>query len=108
MAPPFTRSPWSRIFLKENSPNRTCSFEPSTSGLPTKSWKPSPTPSPTTCAPLRAINGFSRIVLEECRSKMDPTHQRHLRRVCDGAQQMGQLVDDLLSFSRYSRQPLKK
>ncbi|MBD2740095.1 PAS domain S-box protein [Coleofasciculus sp. FACHB-1120] len=59
-------------------------------------------------APLRAINGFSRILLEEYLEQLDPEAQRYQKLVRDNAQQMGQLIDDLLRFSRLSRQPLRK
>jgi signal transduction histidine kinase len=59
-------------------------------------------------APLRAIDGFSRIILEEHVENLPPEGQRYLGLVRDNAQQMGQLVDNLLSFSRLGRQPLKK
>ncbi len=59
-------------------------------------------------APLRAINGFSRILLEEHAPQLAPEAQRHLHRVRDNAQHMGQLIDDLLAFSRLGRQALKK
>ncbi len=59
-------------------------------------------------APLRAIDGFSRILLEEYAGELAPEAQRYLRLVRENTRQMGELVDDLLSFSRLSRQPLKK
>lgn len=59
-------------------------------------------------APLRAINGFSRIVLKDYAPQLDSTAQRYLQMVQDNAQQMGCLVDDLLTFSRLSRSALKK
>ena len=59
-------------------------------------------------APLRAINGFSRILLEEHAPALPPEVQRYLRLVCDNAQRMGALVDDLLALSRLGRQPLAK
>jgi signal transduction histidine kinase len=58
-------------------------------------------------APLRAINGFSRILLEEHAPQLSDEAQHYLHLVRDNAQYMGQLVDDLLAFSRLSRQPLK-
>ena len=58
-------------------------------------------------APLRAINGFSRILLEEHAPQLSDEAQRYLHLVRDNAQYLGQLVDDLLTFSRLSRQPLK-
>jgi PAS domain S-box-containing protein len=59
-------------------------------------------------APLRAIDGFSRILLEECGPGLQEDHQVYLQDVRQNAQQMGQLIDALLSFARLSRQPLKK
>ncbi len=59
-------------------------------------------------APLRAIDGFSRILLEEFAPQLDTEAQRYLQIVRDNAQSMSRLIDDLLAFSRLSRQPLKK
>ena len=59
-------------------------------------------------APLRAMDGFSRILLEDYGSHLDPEARRYLDIVRGNTQQMGRLVDDLLSFSRLSRQPLRK
>ncbi|MBI2939286.1 MAG: MEDS domain-containing protein [Chloroflexi bacterium] len=59
-------------------------------------------------APLRAIDGFSRILLEEHAPELVPDAQRYLHLVRNNAQQMGRLIDDLLAFSRLSRQPLNK
>jgi light-regulated signal transduction histidine kinase (bacteriophytochrome) len=55
-------------------------------------------------APLRAISGFSKIVLEDHSAGMDPDGLRYLKQVETSAQQMGQLIDDLLTFSRTGRQ----
>jgi light-regulated signal transduction histidine kinase (bacteriophytochrome) len=57
--------------------------------------------------PLRAIDGFSRVLLEKHTTQLAPDAQRYQRIVRDNAQQMGRLIDDLLTFSRLSRQPLK-
>jgi signal transduction histidine kinase len=59
-------------------------------------------------APLRATDGFSRILLEKHASELPPDAQRYLNLVRDNAQQMGHLIDDLLTFSRLSRQSLKR
>jgi len=59
-------------------------------------------------APLRAIGGFSRIVLEEFAPHLPEQAQRYLDMVRGNAQQMGHLIDDLLSFSRLSRQPVHR
>lgn len=59
-------------------------------------------------APLRAIDGFSRILLEEYAGTLPDEGSRYLELVRSNTQQMGQLVDDLLAFSRLSRQPLNR
>jgi PAS domain S-box-containing protein len=54
-------------------------------------------------APLRAIDGFSRILLEDHRDKLDDEGKRLLNVVCDNTLKMAQLIDDILSFSRMGR-----
>lgn len=54
-------------------------------------------------APLRAIDGFSRIILEEYADKLDAEGNRLLNIVCANAQQMDQLITDLLTLSRATR-----
>lgn len=58
-------------------------------------------------APLRAINGFAGIVLEDYGPTLPEEGRRQLERICTGGRRMGELIDDLLAFSRLSRQPLK-
>ncbi len=57
-------------------------------------------------APLRAVDGFSQAVLEECGPEISAEGRRKLKIVREGAQRMGILIDDLLTFSRLSRLPL--
>ncbi|MCM3877266.1 MAG: ATP-binding protein, partial [Thermoanaerobaculia bacterium] len=54
-------------------------------------------------APLRAVDGFSRILLEEHSKQLDGEGRRLLDVVRTNTRQMGQLIDDLLSFSRIGR-----
>jgi len=58
--------------------------------------------------PLRAIHGFSRILIDEHAPQLSGEARHYLALVRDNALQMGQLIDDLLAFSRLSRQPLQK
>lgn len=51
-------------------------------------------------APLRGISGFSNALLEEHLSKLDEDAQLYLTRIVASAERMGQLIDDLLSYSR--------
>src|SRR5262249_42414875 len=57
-------------------------------------------------APLRQIDGFSKILGEEYGPALDAGAQRYLRLIRDGAKNMGQLVDDLLKLARIGRQAL--
>jgi PAS domain S-box-containing protein len=54
-------------------------------------------------APLRAIDGFSGIVLEEYQDKLDDEGKRLLSVVRENSKRMGQLIDDILKFSRAGR-----
>jgi light-regulated signal transduction histidine kinase (bacteriophytochrome) len=57
-------------------------------------------------APLRHIDGFSALLSEKYAGQLDPTAQRYLQRVREGARHMGHLVDDLLSMARIGRQEM--
>lgn len=57
-------------------------------------------------APLRAIDGFSAMVMEDAAEKLTAGDVAHLRRVREAAQRMGRLIDDLLGLSRMSRRDL--
>jgi light-regulated signal transduction histidine kinase (bacteriophytochrome) len=57
-------------------------------------------------APLRVINGFSITLLEDYADRLDAEGQRLLQAIQRNAQRMNQLIDDLLAFSRVSRQEI--
>jgi len=57
-------------------------------------------------APLRAIDGFSRILLKDYGTQVPDQAREYLEIVREGAQQMGRLIDDLLAFARLGRQSL--
>ena len=54
-------------------------------------------------APLRAIDGFTRILIEDYASKLDKEGKRLGSVIQDNAKKMGNLIDDLLAFSRLGR-----
>ena len=57
-------------------------------------------------APLRHIGGFSRILIEDFGSTLQPEARDHLQRIEDGTQRMGRLVDELLNLARVGRHAL--
>ncbi|HYL34972.1 MAG TPA: PAS domain S-box protein [Bryobacteraceae bacterium] len=59
-------------------------------------------------APVRAVDGFCRILLEEYGAQFPAEAQRYLWIAVENAAQMGNLIDGLLAFSRLGRQALSK
>jgi PAS domain S-box-containing protein len=57
-------------------------------------------------APLRAIDGFSRALLEDYGDQFDGEGQDYFDRIRHNVSRMGQLIDDLLRLSRVSRQAM--
>jgi signal transduction histidine kinase len=58
-------------------------------------------------APLRAVDGYARLLEEDYIQVLDANGRRLLSVVRDEARRMGALIDDLLGFSRLGRQPLR-
>ncbi len=58
-------------------------------------------------SPLRSIDGFSRMLLEDYSGKLDEEGRKYIHRVRNASQRMGQLIDDLLSLSRVSRREMR-
>jgi len=59
-------------------------------------------------APLRAVNGYARILEEDYRDLFDDEGRRLLGVVQDNAKKMGALIDDLLAFSRLGRKEINR
>jgi light-regulated signal transduction histidine kinase (bacteriophytochrome) len=59
-------------------------------------------------APLRHMAGFAELLQKNAASKLDDKAQRYLRTILDSAQRMGNLIDDLLAFSRIGRVETQK
>ncbi len=54
-------------------------------------------------SPLRAIDGFTRILLEDFEPHLNTEGKRICSVICENTSKMGQLIDDLLTFSRLGR-----
>jgi signal transduction histidine kinase len=59
-------------------------------------------------APLRAMDGFSKVLLDEYGEMLDAQARHYLQRLRAGTQRMSALIDDLLNLSRITRAPLQK
>ena len=54
-------------------------------------------------SPLRAIDGFSKILIDDYEEALDDEGKRYFRRIRQACQRMGDLIDDLLELSRVNR-----
>ncbi|MGZ4056594.1 MAG: ATP-binding protein [Bacteroidia bacterium] len=59
-------------------------------------------------SPLRAIDGYSRILEEDCKELLDEEGKRLLGVIQYNAKRMGTLIDDLLAFSRLGRKDIQR
>jgi PAS domain S-box-containing protein len=58
-------------------------------------------------APLRSINGFSQIILEEYADRLDDTGRAYFNQILSASQRMGQLIENLLKLSKVTRSSLQ-
>jgi light-regulated signal transduction histidine kinase (bacteriophytochrome) len=59
-------------------------------------------------APLRSIDGFSQVVLQDYADKLDEAGRDALQRVRAATQRMGILIDDLLKLARIGRSEMRR
>lgn len=59
-------------------------------------------------APLRAINGFAKMVDEQYSAVFDPEATRLFKRIGENAKKMGALIDDLLEFSKLGKKEIHR
>ena len=59
-------------------------------------------------APLRGIDGFSQVLLEDYAEKLDAEGRRYLGRVRESAQHMAQLIESLLSLARVNQGDVRR
>ena len=59
-------------------------------------------------APLRALDGYSSILLKESDGDLSEEGKRYLHQVRESAQKMSQLIDDLLNFSRAGKRSIQR
>ncbi len=59
-------------------------------------------------APLRGLEGFARALQEDSAGRLDEAGIRYLGLIQSGARRMGQLIDDLLRYSRLERREMRR
>ena len=59
-------------------------------------------------APLRAVNGFAKILKEDFADILPQEAQNHLTKISNAGKNMGKLIDELLAFSQIGRNQIKK
>lgn len=58
--------------------------------------------------PLRAIDGFSQIIIEDYGDQLDAVAHNHLSRIRGASQKLSRLIDDLLELGRLTRAPIRR
>jgi PAS domain S-box-containing protein len=59
-------------------------------------------------APLRSVDGFAHLLLDDYGGQLPGEAREHLARIIKSTKRMGMLIDDLLAFSRLGRRPLNR
>ncbi|MEO8032658.1 MAG: ATP-binding protein [Gemmatimonadota bacterium] len=59
-------------------------------------------------APLRAVDGFSRMLVEDCGHQLDDKGHEYLRRITTAARRMSQLIEDLLQLTKVTSADLRR
>ncbi|HWB63245.1 MAG TPA: ATP-binding protein [Chitinophagales bacterium] len=59
-------------------------------------------------APLRAIYGYTKIILDDYAENLETDARDMMKKVLDNAEKMGQLIEDLLAFSRAGRKQITR
>jgi PAS domain S-box-containing protein len=59
-------------------------------------------------APLRGIDGYSRLLLTQHADKLDASGQEYVQRIAGASQRMGQLIDDLLKLAHVTRSEFRR
>jgi signal transduction histidine kinase len=57
-------------------------------------------------APIRAINGYTKILVEDYAIEIDADGRKVLDAITHNSKKMGELIDDLLAFSKLGRKPV--
>ncbi|HLQ35912.1 MAG TPA: ATP-binding protein [Chloroflexota bacterium] len=59
-------------------------------------------------APLRSVDGFSQVLIEDFSATLAPEARSYLQRIRGASQRMSQLIDDMLQLSRLTRADMRR
>ena len=59
-------------------------------------------------APLRGLDAFSRLLVDDCEKQLSENGKDYLRRILNASQRMGHLIDDMLHLAKVSRSELRR
>jgi PAS domain S-box-containing protein len=90
--------------LEERVAKRTAAFEEANRELESFSYSVAH----DLRAPLRAMSGFSTVLVEDHADKLDPEARKHLDRIATNAERMNRIIDALLSLARLTRTEPRK
>ncbi|MBM3391835.1 MAG: PAS domain S-box protein [Betaproteobacteria bacterium] len=57
-------------------------------------------------SPLRGINGFSRLLLQDYGDRLDEHGREYLRRICAATLRMSELIDGMIDLAQLTREPI--
>ena len=57
-------------------------------------------------SPLRGINGFSRLILQDYGDRLDEQGKEYLRRICSATLRMSELIDGMIDLAQLTREPI--
>ncbi len=57
-------------------------------------------------SPLRGINGFARLLLEDYGERLDEHGKEYLRRICSATLRMSELIDGMIDLAQLTREPI--
>jgi light-regulated signal transduction histidine kinase (bacteriophytochrome) len=59
-------------------------------------------------APLRAIDGFGKMLIEDCADQLNEEGKRYVRQMGESVRRMSKLIDDMLALARVTRAEMRK
>ena len=93
-----------REYLEQRVDERTAELEAKNNALETFAYSISH----DLKSPLRGINGYSKLLLEDYHDGLNPEAQDYLQSIQEASAHMSQMIDDLLTYSRLQRRNVQQ